>query len=454
MRISHKSYTTYINNLVSNIKGNNLFSPILLNNETILFPFQNETGKYLVISLNHQTPLLYLTNDNSFYSSFENNYLVKVKKFLQKPTIKSIELLKSDLIVKIHIVVQEELNENEYIIFAELIPTKPNLIIVDSNNFIIESYYKDKNRTLVKGEKYVLPMQKGEPIEGEEISQKLFNDHFANEIKIRRQERYRSFVNFVNGKIKLGKRKIIAIENDVKLANENLKFENIANSILCLNLNMKAHLDEIKIEDEIIQLDAKKTLYENVEHFFKKAKKAKETISKSETNIKNANDEISAYINLLEKFNSLSEKEADKLMSDMGINKKKKEVHATIFNQPFKINLNGTIIYFGKNASQNDFLSFVMKLDREFTWLHLKDKPGAHIVIANIKPTDAELSFAAELSVHCSHQVTGEVIYTKKKNVRRGHNLGEAILKNYQVIRINNVSERVKLMHSEAVHLK
>ena len=117
----------------------------------------------------------------------------------------------------------------------------------------------------------------------------------------------------------------------------------------------------------------------------------------------------------------------------------KKEIKETIFNKPYKLNLNGTIIYFGRNASQNDYLSFVMKLDREFTWLHIKDKSGAHLVIANKKPTEAELLFACEISLLCSRASSGEVVYTKKKNVRRGHTLGEAILKNHSTIKLNNI---------------
>ena len=80
-----------------------------------------------------------------------------------------------------------------------------------------------------------------------------------------------------------------------------------------------------------------------------------------------------------------------------------------------------------------------MKLDREFTWLHIKDKSGAHLVIASKKPTDNELLFASEISLLCSRATSGEVVYTKKKNVSRGHVLGEAILKNHSTIKLNNI---------------
>ena len=120
-------------------------------------------------------------------------------------------------------------------------------------------------------------------------------------------------------------------------------------------------------------------------------------------------------------------------------------------NRPWKINLNGTIIYFGRNASQNDFLSFVMKLDREFTWMHIKDKSGAHLVIANKKPTENELLTTAEIALLCSRCTAGEVSYTKKKNVRRGHVLGEAIIKNHSNIKLNNVRKETLTLFESAV---
>ena len=83
-----------------------------------------------------------------------------------------------------------------------------------------------------------------------------------------------------------------------------------------------------------------------------------------------------------------------------------------------------------------------MKQDRQFTWMHIKDKSGSHIVIATLKPTDDQLLFGAELSLYLSKEKTGEVQYTRKKNIRRGHSLGEAIVKNYSTIKINNIRER------------
>ena len=452
MRIEHRSYSKYLKS-ISDRKE--LYAPVLLNNETILFPLIENNHEGLVISLNHSTPLVYLMDDDRFHSSFETPFFLRFKKLIQRSVLSEISLDENDNLVTLIFEIDDEILDKKNIhVFVELIPSKPNMIICDENDIIIEAIYKDKNRSLLRGEKYIKPAPLPSLDKGEVISKEIIKAHFENELAIRLKEKYQAFHAYVNGKIKTKNRKIKAIQEDVKKANENLKFSDYADEILCMGLNLKSHVKEIKLSETTISLDENKTILENIEHFYKRAKKAKETIARSESNIKAAQDEIASYQELIDRFSKCDEKEADKLMNEIGMIKKKKEVKETPFNRPYKINFNGTIIYFGRNASQNDYLSFIMKLDREFTWLHIKDKSGAHLVICNKNPTEKELLLACELSLLCSRCTSGEIVYTKKKNVRRGHTLGEAILKNHSVIRLNNVSKETKDIFLTAERLK
>ena len=138
------------------------------------------------------------------------------------------------------------------------------------------SIYKDKNRSLLRGEKYVKPAPLPSLDKGEVISKEIIKAHFENELAIRLKEKYQAFHAYVNGKIKTKNRKIKAIQEDVKKANENLKFSDYADEILCMGLNLKSHVKEIKLSETTISLDEYKTILENVEHFYKRAKKAKE----------------------------------------------------------------------------------------------------------------------------------------------------------------------------------
>lgn len=444
MRLSHLSYQKYIEKLNVEINGEPLHSPLLLNNHTLVFPFMEKQHQALVISLNPKFPIMFRTTSDLFFSSFDNSFLQKFRKHIGKTQAHSIELDPNDFVIEFNV---RSLDfGDEYTLILELIPTKPNLVVLDDKNCIKQVFNKAKNRDLKYGEKY-LSIGNEKLIDGEqEITNEFLSEIFAQETQIREKEKFATFEKYLTSKIKAIKRKINAIENDVKIAAKCLEYQTFADEILTLGLNLKSHKSELELSQGNIKLDDSKTILENVESFYKKSKKAKETISRSETNILNAQNEIKMYEDIYSSFRAGNEREKEKIASLYTLDKKKKETVATEINRPWKINLNGTIIYFGRNASQNDYLSFAMKLDREFTWMHIKDKSGAHLIIANKKPTENELITASEISLLCSRATTGEISYTKKKNVRRGHVLGEAILKNYSVIKINSIrKETIKL---------
>lgn len=407
---------------------------VLINKRTFMFLF-NEAKTRLIISLNHHEPNIYLINKDDFYASFESPFLDSLKRDIKELSIEKITNKENSSFIQI------DFKESSLNLLAKLISFKPNLYLKNKEE-IIDCFYKENNAVSVeKNEKSI-----------KKLNEEEIKKHFENEIKIREKEKYEYFTTFLKGKIKRVKNKIENINRDKIKALDNLKYVSYADAIYCLNPNLKAHLKEIKIKDEIVKLDESKRLIDNLNDFYKIAKKAKETIRLSETNILRGEEELKIYQTLLERFNSsASEKEKENIILESNFFKKKCEIKKTSFNKPYKINYNGTIIYFGKNASQNDYLSFVKKLDREFAWLHIKNLSGSHIIIASKKPTEKELLLASQLACLLSKVGDGIVSYTKKKNVRRGKVLGEAILKNYSSLKINRVSEEVKEIYQTAV---
>ena len=450
MRISHSSYQKYIENLAKEVEGKLLFSPILINNETLLFPFAEDYHNSLVISLNNRCPLIYKINCDIFFKSFENTFLQKFKKIFNRVIITDIRLFEKDNIVSFTFHSNE--SDESRLFVAELIPNCPNLIILKDEK-IEETFYKNKSRDLSFGAKYKLPESLNELNGDQEITPEFLESHFKTEDELRFKEKYAEFIKFLNNKIKSANKKISSINGDLNRAEENLKYKERADEIYTLGLDLKSKLESVEINGETIKLDASKTLSENCQNFYKKAKKAKETIKHFQTNIDSAQKSIDEFNRILNEFNMGSEKEKDKLLETYFPVNKKKETQETIFNRPWKYNLNGTYIYFGKNASQNDYLSFVMKIDRDFMWMHIKNLSGSHLVICSRKPTENELLTAAEFALLCSHQKTGEIVYTKKKNVRRGHTLGEAIIKNQQTIKLNSIREETKELFAKATRL-
>ena len=438
MRISHSSYKKYIEKLSNEIEGKLLFSPILMNNETMLFPFAADYHYSLVVSLNNRCPLIYKINSDIFFKSFENQFYQKFRKIFNRTIITNLKLSDKDNIVTFILTSNE--SEESRIFVAELIPNSPNLIVLN-NGKIEETYYRNKNRDLAFGSEYKQPESLTELRGDQKITEEFLEEQFKVEDELRFKEKYAEFLKFLNNKIKSVNKKISSINGDLKKADENRKFAGIADEIYTKGVDLRAKMDSIEINGEIVKLDISKTVGDNCQNFYKKAKKAKETAKHFQTNIDNAQKSLDEYNRILSDFEAADEKGKDKIMETYFPVNKKRETQETIFNRPWKYNLNGTYIYFGKNASQNDYLSFVMKLDRDYMWLHIKNISGSHIVICSHKPTENELLFACEIALLCSHQKAGEIVYTKKKNVRRGHTLGEAIIKNQTTIKLNKIRE-------------
>lgn len=438
MRISHSLYEKYIKENVSKIEGKVLFSPILINNETFMFPLLEDAKTSLIVSLNNKCPLVYIIKNDAFFPSFENSFLQRFRKNLNRTVISNIKLDDKDNILTFDLASVE--GERKRTFIAELIPNSPNFIIVN-NGIIEEAYFRNKNRNLSYGEKYVKPNSLDELIGEQGINDEFLRQIFNEELDHRYREKYGDFIKFLNTRIKSVKKKISSIKNDVKNAEENLKYTEIADEIYTLDVDFRSRVSSINIQGKEIKFDSSKTISENCQNLYKKAKKARETINHSLSNIENAENSLHEFERILKDFENGDEKTKDALLAAYFPVNKKRETQETIMNRPWKYNLNGTYIYFGKNASQNDYLSFVMKMERDFTWLHIKDLSGSHLVICSRKPTENELLFACEFALICSHQKAGEVIYTKKKNVRRGHTLGEAIVKNQTTVKLNRIRE-------------
>lgn len=95
-----------------------------------------------------------------------------------------------------------------------------------------------------------------------------------------------------------------------------------------------------------------------------------------------------------------------------------------------KLEVDGFVLYQGKDAAANDYITLELANDDDY-WLHAKGVPGSHIVI-KVKdriPTHEIIKYAAEIAAkNCkSKEEKVEVVYCKKKFVtkERGMNPGQ-----------------------------
>lgn len=85
---------------------------------------------------------------------------------------------------------------------------------------------------------------------------------------------------------------------------------------------------------------------------------------------------------------------------------------------PYFTMFKGVKIGYGRMSIQNDYLTFTLT-KKEHYFLHVKDYPGAHVIIFDSNPTDEILLVAGCLALYISSIDIGEVVYTQVKNLKR-----------------------------------
>ncbi len=178
-----------------------------------------------------------------------------------------------------------------------------------------------------------------------------------------------------------------------------------------------------------IPLKSDKSPLENIENYFKKAKKGKRGIEK----LKNRKQEIKKSLDYLSETmyfveNSKNLNELLDILPDItenfstGIVRKdtSDRKKSAQFN---KIEFNGNTVVYGKTNRGNDYIRKNFGKP-DYIWLHVHNYPGSHVIICKSKENiDTEtLLFAAKTALQNSkakNNIKGEVIYTELKYVKK-----------------------------------
>lgn len=274
-----------------------------------------------------------------------------------------------------------------------------------------------------------------------ESSEKEFNNLYS-----KFQQRIEKALN----KLLNQKEKIIKLEDAQNLAD---KYRNIA-ELLVSQRNPKILTGENFIlkdwDGKIIDINLKKekTLLENAEIYFKKAKsviierkKLAEQLPKIEQKI----DSLESILKELKEINRL--KELEKIMKkntdySKGLIEINERTHREEKFRKFILS-DKYILYVGKDAANNDELTMKFAKPNDI-WLHARGVGGSHCVIKSaVKETIPKeiLEKAAQISAYYSQSRNAKftpVIYTEKKHVRkpRGANPGQVLVAKEKVIMV------------------
>jgi len=128
---------------------------------------------------------------------------------------------------------------------------------------------------------------------------------------------------------------------------------------------------------------------------------------------------------MIKKFNSFNESKKDK------------------FPNVQKLDIDGFVVYVGKDAKSNDHLTFNVA-DKEDIWMHVKGTPGSHVVIRvreNL-PTETIIKAAAQLAKKnskASKDDKATVVYCQKRFVKKESGMNDGQVKvdytnSYQIV--------------------
>lgn len=163
--------------------------------------------------------------------------------------------------------------------------------------------------------------------------------------------------------------------------------------------------DYVKNETLTLQLDESKTVLENAQLKFKKAKKLKNSKPHLERQLKlNAGDirYFELVIHQLEEANQdslegiIQELLDKKIIKTKAPLRKPKKSSGKLFEAP-----SGGLIYVGLNNQQNAFLTHEKAKPTDL-WFHVRGYPGSHVILAVQNPREEDILKAAQLAAYYS----------------------------------------------------
>ncbi|HHX77798.1 MAG TPA: fibronectin-binding domain-containing protein [Firmicutes bacterium] len=233
---------------------------------------------------------------------------------------------------------------------------------------------------------------------------------------------------------------------------------------------LKAHLHQIKegaasvtlanyfeagSDPVLIELDPSLTPSQNVQKYFKRYKKAlaaekqlskrlEETHAEQEylKSVLLSIRDAAGYEDLLVIRKELAE---EKYVKESGTAKTEKQPKM----KPLRyLSADGIPIFVGRNNKQNDYLTLKLA-GKNSLWLHAKDIPGSHVIVASSSPPEKTLYEAALLAAYYSRgrdSANVPVDYTAIKNVRKpkGAKAGMVIYSGQKTVYVTPAKEKIE----------
>ena len=448
MKITSHNLKIIAEDLNQKIKYNHISNITMINSHDFLLTFSMYRKGKLFISLNHQNPFVALVSDVVVTGTIVGMLNDTLRKTIKDGCVQDVHTVNDDRILAIEYSKVDDLYEKKNrTLLLELIPHRQNLIILEEGNILYASHYSgmENERPIIKGLKYQPLENKAFTKHEEEFDLEKFSkfaeDYFLKSKQERNAEKYKSLITHIKSRIKSLRGKLLVLDRAINKAKEELSYQDVGNMLLAYSYD-KEELENY-IKENKIEYDRSLTPGVNAEKYFKKYKKAKRTIEMDAIEIEKTKNEIANLEMAHKQIPYLKEEDLAELYQELFPKKYKPGNKKVAISTYGTINLQNVKIHYGKNAKQNDELTF-KKAKKSHYFFHIKDAHGSHVIVESDNPSDEIILTAAEIAVLMSGQEDGEVQWTQVKNIKKGSFLGQVLLTSYQSIVIKSIRESTK----------
>jgi predicted ribosome quality control (RQC) complex YloA/Tae2 family protein len=441
------SFQELMNELATAVVGNHITDIRAMTDRDYLVIFSETKERMLAISLRNEGPLAAMIAPPPFWSDLPKIRHEVLKHHLSKLKIDALTVLENHevAILDCH---KKGLDFQlvEYRLVLELIKGRPNLILIQNGQIIYahKTFGVDQVRPLIIKGAYEAPV-KGDAVPRERawlddiekyraaINQTIIDDQVKPWLKLARRR-----------KMQLEK-KIAAIEADQAAWSRQLDARDQADLLLTYDAK-EDHADSVTIDGATIKLDPAYSIKDNARRLYKVYRKAKQAMAPLQEQLSLAQHEWRDLETLLDKPAPATNYDVEAVLETLRawkllpLAKEMTMPSDPVARLPYELVYQGTRYLFGRNAMQNDYLTF--KYARPTDWFfHIKDVPGAHVIVQDPKPTPKMLTVAGNLAVILSKRSDGEVSYAQVQTLRKGKQPGQVLMKKSQSMRIGKVDD-------------
>lgn len=444
INIEKKVNELFINSYLNKIKQ--------ITNNDFLLTFSKNKNIHLLISLNPKKPFIN-TIDYNITNNNNTVFINQIKCKLNNACLKDAKILNEDNVFLLKFVKTNDKYELEtFYLICELFSNNPNLLLISNNKILFAYKLKslDSKRPILINLSYSLP----EKSEYFKLNKPLDTDFISNYSSslntLYLKEKYGYLINYIKSKNKHLIKKLDILNNEYNNSFEKLKFKEYGDYLKIYFNKIKKGDNYIYIEEinKNIELNPNLSPSKNLEYFYKMYKKAKTSLDIINNTIEETNNLILYLSHILDTsflyneedyidlINELQDKKILKLRLSKKIDALNKGKNK---NKPYYIYYKDLRIGYGKNASQNNELSFKIANKNNY-YFHLANCSSSHIVAFKDELSNDELQFIIELCLFLNNKNDGDIYVSKIKDIKKGKFLGQVFLNKYETYHQNKIT--------------